>query len=316
VKRFLAFLGLAALLHPAALVAGVEKTQGVYVTLLSGLKTDVGGTAAKAESSLKAAGFEILGSFDNGVPSGCGDKARTIVFTSPAWSSEVLSGGGDKAFGLAMRLEVYSDASGVSVAVLNPVSLLRTFYGSDVKDASAQKAVEAVVAALASLGAVAPKQAGQLRDTGAIGGMGGGAFAEKIVTVLASAKPPAEVAEALRSGIADLAGWHSVYAYRASEDVFVVGVTNARTEGRAFGIAGEKRATEKNPFPGLDHAAAFPIEVVVAKRGDGSTVTLLKEMWRMKLYFQDAGNWAFMKNMQMPGDIQNEIEVAVRKAAR
>ena len=33
----------------------------------------------------------------------------------------------------------------------------------------------------------------------------------------------------------------------------------------------------------------------------------------MKLYFQDAGNWAFMKNMQMPGDIQNEIEAAVRR---
>ena len=315
-KRFLAFLGLAALLHPAALVAGVEKTQGVYVTLLSGLKTDVAGTAAKAESSLKAAGFEILGSFENGVPAGCGEKARTIVFASPAWSSEVLSGGGDKAFGLAMRIAVYSDASGVGVAVLNPVSLLRTFYGSDVKDASAQKAVEAVVAALASLGTIVPKQAGQLRDTGTIGGMGGGAFAEKIVTVLAPARPPAEVAEALKTGIADANGWRAVYAYKASDDVFVVGLTNAKTEGRAFGIAGEKRATEANPFPGLDHAAAFPIEVVVARKGNGSSITLLKEMWRMKLYFQDAGNWAFMKNMQMPGDIQNEIEAAVRKAAR
>ena len=34
----------------------------------------------------------------------------------------------------------------------------------------------------------------------------------------------------------------------------------------------------------------------------------------MKLYFQDAGNWAFMKNMQMPGDIQSELEAAIRKA--
>jgi hypothetical protein len=146
--------------------------------------------------------------------------------------------------------------------------------------------------------------------------MGGGAFPDKIVPILAPARPPAEVAEALKAGIADAAGWHAVYAYRASDDVFVVGVTNAKTEGRAFGIAGEKRATQANPFPGIDHAAAFPIEVVVTKKGAGSSVTLLKEMWRMKLYFQDAGNWAFMKNMQMPGDIQNEIEGAVRKAVR
>jgi hypothetical protein len=146
--------------------------------------------------------------------------------------------------------------------------------------------------------------------------MGGGAFSEKIVTVLAPAKAPAEVAEALKAGLTEAAGWHAIYVYKASEDVFIVGLTSAKTEGRAFGIAGEKRATEANPFPGLDHAAAFPIEVVVTKSGTGSSVTLLKEMWRMKLYFQDAGNWAIMKNMQMPGDIQNEIEAAVRKAVR
>ncbi|HEY3351360.1 MAG TPA: hypothetical protein VGM13_16405 [Thermoanaerobaculia bacterium] len=312
--RSLASFALSVLLALPASAAGVEKTQGVYVTLLAGLKTDVAGTAAKAESSLNAAGFEILGSFDNGVPSGCREKARTIVFASPAWSSEVLSGGGDKAFGLPMRIAVYSDPSGVSVAVVNPVSLLRTFYASDAKDAAALKAVETVAAALAPLGATAPKQAGQLRDSGAIGGMGGGAFPDKIVPILAPGKAPADVAEAIRTGVADAAGWRSVYAYKASDDVFVVGLTNAKTEGRAFGIAGEKRATEANPFPGLDHAAAFPIEVVVTKKGAGSSVTLLKEMWRMKLYFEDAGNWAFMKNMQMPGDIQKEIEAAVRKA--
>jgi hypothetical protein len=27
----------------------------------------------------------------------------------------------------------------------------------------------------------------------------------------------------------------------------------------------------------------------------------------MKVYFEDAGNWAFMKNMRMPGQIQDEI---------
>ncbi len=315
-KRAFASAALALLLALPATAAGVERTQGVYVTLLSGLNSDVGETSAKAESALKDAGFAVLASFDNGVPQGCRAKARTIVFASEPWTAEVLAGGADKAFGLPMRLAVYGDASGTNVALVNPVSLLRTFYVSDTKDAAAQKAVAAVAAALAPLGPVAPKQAGQLRDSGEIGGMGGGAFADKIVPVLAPAKPPAEVAEALTTGIADASGWHAVYAYKASDDVFVVGLTNGRTEGRAFGIAGEKRATEKNPFPGLDHAAAFPIEVVVTKKGAGSSVTLLKEMWRMKLYFQDAGNWAFMKNMQMPGDIQNEIEAAVRKAVR
>lgn len=306
----------ACVLSFSAAAAGVEKTQGVYVTLLSGLKADVGETSVKAEAALKGAGFTILATFDNGVPQGCQAKARTIVFASEPWAAEVLSGGADKAFGLPMRLAVYGDTSGASVALVNPVSVLRTFYASDAKDAAAQKAADDVAAALAPLGTVSPKQAGQLRDSGAIGGMGGGAFPDKIVPVLAPARTPAEVAEALKAGISDAADWHAVYTYKASDDVFVVGLTNAKTEGRAFGIAGEKRATAENPFPGLDHAAAFPIEVVVTKKGAGSSVTLLKEMWRMKLYFQDAGNWAFMKNMQMPGDIQSEIEAAVRKAVR
>ena len=315
-KRALLSATCAVLLALPAFAAGVEKTAGVYVTLLSGLKADVGETAAKAEPALNGAGFTVLASFENGVPQGCQAKARTIVFASEPWAAEVLSGGADKAFGLPMRLAVYGDASGTSIALVNPVSLLRTFYASDAKDAAAQKAVDGVAAALAPLGAVSPKQAGQLRDSGAIGGMGGGAFPDKIVPVLAPARPPAEVAEALKAGITDASGWHAIYTYKASDDVYVVGLTNGKTEGRAFGIAGEKRATEANPFPGLDHAAAFPIEVIVTKNGAGSSVTLLKEMWRMKLYFQDAGNWAFMKNMQMPGDIQNEIEAAVRKAVR
>jgi uncharacterized protein (DUF302 family) len=314
VKRAFATAAFAVLLALPASAAGAEKTQGVYVTYLSGLKGDVAETAAKAESALEGAGFVVLAAFDNGVPPGCRAKARTIVFTTEPWAAEVLSGGADKAFGLPLRLAVFGDASGTSIAVVNPVSLLRTFYGSDAKDAAAQTAVDAVAAVLAPLGAISPKQAGQLRDTGAIGGMGGGAFPDKIVSVLASGKTPAEVAETIRMGVSEASGWHALYAYKASDDVFVVGLTNAKTEGRAFGIAGEKRATEANPFPGLDHAAAFPIEVVVTRKGDGSSVTLLKEMWRMKLYFQDAGNWAFMKNMQMPGDIQNEIEAAVRKA--
>jgi hypothetical protein len=316
VKSLVGSAALAVLLALPASAAGVEKSQGVTVTLLSGLKTDVGETAAKAESALKGAGFALLASFDNGVPPGCTAKARTIVFASEPWSAEVLSGGNDKAFGLPMRLAVYSDAEGAHVALVNPVSLLRTFYASDAKDAAAQKAVDSIASALAPLGTVAPKQGGPIRESGEIGGMGGGAFPEKIVTVLAAGRSPADVAEQLRTGVVDAEGWHAVYAYKASDDVWVVGVTNAKTEGRAFGIAGEKRATDANPFPGLDHAAAFPIELVVAKKGAGSSVTLLKEMWRMKLYFQDAGNWAFMKNMQMPGDIQNEIEAAVRKAVR
>jgi hypothetical protein len=304
----------AAVLPPVASAAPVAKAQGVYVTLLSGLKSDVPATAAKVEGALKGAGFGILASYDNGVPEGCRARARTIVFSQDSFAATVLAGGADKAFGLPLRLAVFDAEAGVSVAMANPVSLLRTFNAAPVKDDAAQKVVDDVASALAGIGPVAQKAAGQMRDSGEIGGMGGGAFSEKVVPVLTAAKAPAETAAALKGGIADPSAWHAMYSYKASDDVFVVGVTNGKTEGRAFGIAGEKRATSSSPCPGVDHAAAFPVEIVVVKKGAGSSVSILKEMWRMKLYFQDAGNWAFMKNMQIPGDIQSEIEAAIRKA--
>jgi hypothetical protein len=37
-------------------------------------------------------------------------------------------------------------------------------------------------------------------------------------------------------------------------------------------------------------------------------------MYRMKMYFEDAGKWAFMKNMGMPGSIADEISAQVRPA--
>ena len=222
--------------------------------------------------------------------------------------------GADKAFALPLRIGVFEADRGLSVAMANPVSLLRTLNAGNAMDVAAQKVVDDVAAALAPVGPVAQKAAGQLRDSGELGGMGGGPFPDKVVPVVTPARSPAEVAKALQGGIADSAGWWALYAYKASEDVWVVGVTNAKTEGRAFGIGGEKRATKATPYPGLDHAPAFPVEVVVTKKGSGSSVQILKEMWRMKLYFEDAGNWAFMKNMGMPGDIQAEIEAAVRKA--
>ncbi len=78
-------------------------------------------------------------------------------------------------------------------------------------------------------------------------------------------------------------------------------------ERRAFKIAGEKRSSDSFKFPGIDHNAAFPIEVIVYKEGGKVKVVVLDGMYRMKVYFEDAGKWAFMKNMGMPGQIQEEI---------
>jgi hypothetical protein len=183
-------------------------------------------------------------------------------------------------------------------------------------DEPAQKVVDEVVAALKPVGPSSARQTGELRESGAIPGMGGGTFPEKVIPVAASTAPLAGMADALKKGMSGKDGWHVVYSSQPSADVVIVGVTNLKAEGRAFGIAGEKRASKANGCPGIDHAPAFPIELLLYKRGGSNSVQLLKEMWRMKLYFQDAGNWAFMKNMAMPGDIQSEIEAGIKKSIK
>lgn len=40
-------------------------------------------------------------------------------------------------------------------------------------------------------------------------------------------------------------------------------------------------------------------------------VQMVNAMFRMKMLFEDAGNWAFMKNMGMPGSIADEIQAQV-----
>jgi len=292
------------------------KTQGVYVRAIEGMKAGIAQTTPKVEAALKGAGFTVLASYDNGAPEGCKSKATTIVFTRDDYASKVLAGGQDKGFALPLRISLYEDDKGLNVAMMNPVSVDRTIFQGGSMDDAAQKVVDEVMAAMKAVGSVQPKQAGEMRDTGAITGMGGGPFPEKVTPVASSAKSPSEVADLLKSGVNDHAGWHVIYVYKPSDAVAIVGVTKMKTEARAFGIAGEKRATGSCPFPGLDHAAAFPVELVISKKGATSTVSLVKEMWRMKLYFQDAGNWAFMKNMSMPGDIQSEIEAAVKKAVK
>ena len=108
--------------------------------------------------------------------------------------------------------------------------------------------------------------------------------------------------------VANSKGWRLVYTLDLGKaNVVIFGVNSTSMEARAFRIAGEKREGKNYRCPGIDHAAAFPIEVIVFKEKGMVKVGLLDGMYRMKVFFEDAGNWAFMKNMGMPGEIQDDI---------
>jgi hypothetical protein len=99
-------------------------------------------------------------------------------------------------------------------------------------------------------------------------------------------------------------------------ETVIFGSTGTPMDSKSFSIvkAGGDDARKNFKCSGLAHAAAYPIEIVVVKEADGVKVRLVNVMYRMKMYFEDAGKMAFMKNMGRPGSIQDELKTQFKTA--
>jgi hypothetical protein len=91
----------------------------------------------------------------------------------------------------------------------------------------------------------------------------------------------------------------------------MLGLIRPRTEGVSFNIAGISREDETNMSPGIDHAAAFPIEVLLIEKDGKVNVFTQREMFRMDMYFWDAGMSAFMDHMSMPSILDESLRRAL-----
>ena len=113
----------------------------------------------------------------------------------------------------------------------------------------------------------------------------------------------------------DAVGWELVSQIRLRDDVVHLGLTNPFIEDRMVRINSRFRNDGKSdlsPYPGVDHVAALPTEVLIVKEGDETLVLHYGQMWRMQLYFWDSGYRAFTANVGVPGTIVNSIEDAIQ----
>lgn len=296
-------------------VTAVGAEYGVFIQAAANADGTFEEVVQKCEGALEAKGWQVVTSYGATAPAGCGFRAHTIVLHNEAYARKLLARGPMAAFVLPPRVSVFEDESGINVAFVNPLSLSRTVLGDGVADKLASQTAAELSAILAGAagGKAVDRQLGQVRSKGRVGGMGGGDFADKVEVIYetdaSSASSLDELAKAVKKGIkADQKGWELSYALNCiPQGVVILGVNKGAMEAKAFTIAGEKRARPANSCPGIDHAAALPIEVIVYREGSAVKVALLDEMYRMKVYFEDAGKWAFMKNMRMPGQIEKEI---------
>lgn len=117
------------------------------------------------------------------------------------------------------------------------------------------------------------------------------------------------------TGAEETVGWEVIASIRLREDAAYIGVTNPYIEARMVSINSRFRKDGKSdtaPYPGVDHLAALPTEVLVVREGDRTLVLHYGQMWRMQLYFWDSGYRAFTANMGVPGAIANSIEATIQ----
>ncbi|MFC1661992.1 hypothetical protein ACFL3S_11180 [Gemmatimonadota bacterium] len=305
---------------------------GVFLRVTGNTGATVSEVGQGIEETVQEAGWNLLASFEVSVdPEACDFSARVFVVDWPEHTRAALSQGFHGAFGAPLRIAVFEDEEGVHVATTNPQSLNRTIVAEQGMEEEWRQLTHVLRTTLASgLGQRASQvQYGQFRTKGRIdrtmGVMAGGPFKEKIETVASlpfTENPVDEVMAEIYRGLQERApgaewGIRPVYSFAIPEqDVAVIGVTGNEMEARAFGIvgSGSNKRREGMSCPGLDHAPAFPVELVIYRDGDLTKVTVVDEMYRMKMYFEDAGKMKFARNMRMPGSIEDEIRTLVREA--
>lgn len=112
-------------------------------------------------------------------------------------------------------------------------------------------------------------------------------------------------------------GWDVLVQIPFGENAVYVGVSNPYMEDRMIRINSRFRSdgkTDNAPYPGVDHVAALPTEILILKEDGKTTVRHYGQMWRMQLYFWDSGYRAFTANVGVPSTISNSIEDIVEES--
>jgi len=110
-------------------------------------------------------------------------------------------------------------------------------------------------------------------------------------------------------------GWENIAQIQLRDDVVYFGLSGPFIEDKMIRINSRLRSDGKSdaaPYPGVDHVAALPTDVLVVKDGNETLVLHYGQMWRMQLYFWDSGYRAFTANVGVPGRIVKSIRAALQ----
>lgn len=293
-------------------------------------------TAEALEANLVESDFVLHAKHDLYVPSGV-QKARFYVLTSPEYMKAAEKEKPNTISAQILRLAVYEYGAGkqVQVNMANPVAHAMIYYSGSPRYMKLIQAAEGVVQKIRSVASGIPgravsEQSEPKRSEAAYNGFNGDGPAKmmakfrnwegsqsviiktkasKFEAVLAHVEKA--IIESKDAGVDNTDGWSLLTKIPVREDAVYFGITNLYTEDRTTSINSDFRKRGKStdaPYPGVDHAAAFPMEVIVYEDGNNAKAVQYGQMWRMQLYYWDSGYAAFAKYTLIPGKISGSIE--------
>ena len=338
-RVWMAVVSIAALISAPLSLAANEKI-GIFETILESSQSFAETTEA-LEAALSESVFELQGSHDVRVPEGA-HQAKVFVLTSPAYAEAASAESATTISAQVLRIAVYTqgDAQKTYINMANPVAHAMVFYADSPNYDALIAAARSVAGEMREVVAALPgnaldKQQEPIRSEKhyrKFKGDGPARMMTKFRTFEKSqlsidvdtsqgfAATVDNVVAALKSGTvsdaSDSTGWEVVAQIPLRDDAVYIGLTNPYIEDKMIRINSRFRGDSKSdlsPYPGVDHVAALPTEVLIVKEGTETRVLHYGQMWRMQLYFWDSGYRAFTANVGVPSTIASSIEDAVDK---
>jgi len=296
-------------------------------------------TTAALDAALASSGLVLHATHDVRVPE---DKhrARVYVLTSPAYAEAASEESARTISAQILRVAVYThgDDQATHINMANPVAHAMVFYTDSPNYDTLLTAAAEVSSQIREVVSAVPGEAlweqqeprRSEKHYRAFKGDGPARMMAKfrtfrksqleiiadeadnfdaVVDQVTAALSAREVAAADESE-----GWEQLALVRLRDDAVYIGVTNPYIEDKMVRINSRFRKdgkSELSPYPGVDHVAALPTEILIVKDGDETRVLHYGQMWRMQLYFWDSGYRAFTANVGVPSTIANSIEDTV-----
>ena len=337
-RLWMAVITIAALISAPFSFAADEKI-GIFETIYAS-SVSFEETISAVDAALASSGLVLHATQDVRVPEGK-HQARVYVLTSPSYLDAAKDESPRTMSAQILRLAVYTqgDEQKTYINMANPVAHAMVFYTDsenyDAMQVAAGKAADEIRALVAAVPgeALSVQQSPMRKEKHYRKYKGDGPAKmmakfrtydksqllidedtadsfDAVVERVSAAITKSEVSEPDTS-----TGWDLVTQIRVSDDAVYLGLTNPFIEDRMVRINSRHRKDGKSdlsPYPGVDHVAALPTDVLILKEGDKTLVLHYGQMWRMQLYFWDSGYRAFTANMGVPGDIANSIEETIK----